>query len=200
MQVSSGTALYSAQALLQAAQLSDLSPSLFGTLSTQPAATQPPAATTAPTPIANLLSPSLTQALINSTQLDANPSEASSSATTTPSSQAAPSAWNPLNVFMPLDAIATARDSDGQILTPQDPWANITQSDVTTLDAKFGIKQVQEQGITESLQTNGQPIEDQTWIAFEQTAQTISEDRANGSLSGNLTETVLNNFISSLKT
>ncbi len=101
---------------------------------------------------------------------------------------------------MPLDAIATAKDSDGQILTPQDPWANITQSDVTTLDAKLGIKQVQEQGITESLQTNGQPIEDQTWIAFEQTAQTISEDRANGSLSGNLTETALNNFISSLKT
>jgi hypothetical protein len=99
---------------------------------------------------------------------------------------------------MPLDGIATARDSSGQILTPQDPWANITQNDVSTLDAKFGIKQVQEQGVTLSLQNNGQPVEDNTWIAFEQSAQTISEDRANGSLSGSLTESALNNFISSL--
>jgi hypothetical protein len=98
---------------------------------------------------------------------------------------------------MPLDAIATARDSDGQILTPQDPWANITQSDVSTLDANFGIKQVKEQGITQSVQSNGQPVSDETWLAFEQTAQTISEDRANGSLSGNLTEAALKNFISS---
>jgi hypothetical protein len=98
---------------------------------------------------------------------------------------------------MPLDAIATARDSDGQILTPQDPWANITQSDVSTLDAKFGIKQVEEQGITQSVQSNGQPVADETWLDFEQTAQTISEDRANGSLSGSITEVAIRKFISS---
>ncbi len=181
MQVSSGTAVLSTTALLQAAQLSNLSSSLFGTLSTQTTATAPSTAT--PAPASNLLSPSLTQALINSTQLTANTSASSGSVTATSSAGSdAPTTDLPC-VFAP----PAGWTSTTTVMTPAEMAPNLTQSDLSVLQAAFGFTPNEEP-------TSGQSINAEAWNAFQKMSAVISYNRGNGSLQGNLTATEFSNL------
>jgi hypothetical protein len=185
MQVSSGTSISSSQALLQAAQLSDLSSSLFGTLSTQTTTAAPTTATTSPTPTSNLLSSSLTQALINSTQVDANATSTSSSATDIPSIQSVQAENNLICVFEPPPGTVCRDNVTGQIIQPVDFSPNVTQNDLAVLKAAFGYTK-------DTQPDSGIPITPESWNAYQKMLGEISYARgqyAQGAavITGNLT-------------
>jgi hypothetical protein len=64
---------------------------------------------------------------------------------------------------------------------------NLTQSDLSVLQAAFGFTPNEEP-------TSGQSINAEAWNAFQKMSAVISYNRGNGSLQGNLTATEFSNL------
>ena len=185
MQLTSANSLTSSQALLQAAQISNLSASLFGSSSSQTSTIPQSPAAPAPTPTSNLLSPSLTQALISSTQLDGGTTNTSSASTTVPSIQSVQAENNLICVFEPPPGTVCRDNTTGQIIQPTDLSPNVTQNDLAVLQAAFGFTK-------DTQPTADNPINPEAWNAYQTMLGEISHARgpyAQGSdiLQGNLT-------------
>jgi hypothetical protein len=185
MQVYSGTSVSSNQALLQSAQVSNLSATLFGSSSSQTTTAPPSTAAPALTPTTNLLSPSLTQTLINSTQLDGGATNTSSALTDVPSIQSVQAENNLICIFEPPPGTVCRDNVTGQIIQPVDFSPNVTQNDLAVLKAAFGYTK-------DTQPDSGTPINPESWNAYQKMLDEISYARgqyAQGSaaITGNLT-------------
>ncbi len=185
MQVSSGTSISSTQALLQAAQVSNLSASLFGPSSSQTTTTTPSTVAPALTSTTNLLSSSLTQALLNSTQLDGGATNTSSASTDVPSIQSVQAENNLICIFEPPPGTVCRDNVTGQIIQPVDFSPNVTQNDLAVLKAAFGYTK-------DTQPDSGIPITPESWNAYQKMLGEISYARgqyAQGAavITGNLT-------------